>query len=59
VELRKSRGFLTAARKSADSIIGRATGKALQGRKRRRNGSAGNDDRRLERLRVASRTGDS
>ncbi len=34
VELRKSRGFLTVARKSADSIIGRATGKALQGQKK-------------------------
>ena len=33
VELRKPRGFLTAARKSADSIIGQATGKAFQRRK--------------------------
>ena len=60
-ELRKPRGDLTAAQKSAEGIVGHAVGKAseaLQGRKaEQRIGRAGNDGRRPERLGAASRTG--
>ena len=60
-ELRKPQGDLTKAQESAEGIVGRAVGKAieaLQGRKaEQRIGRAGNDDRRPERLGAASRTG--
>ena len=61
--LRPSGGGLTAAQKSAEGVLGHDVGKAreaLQGRKaEQRLGGAGNDDRRPERLEVASRTGNS
>jgi len=63
LELREPQGALTTAQESADGIVGHAVGKAseaLQDRKaEQRIGQAGNDDRRPERLGVASRTGDS
>ena len=61
--LRRPRGRLTAGQKSAEGVLGQAVGKAseaLQGRKAEQQiGRAGNDGRRPERLRVASRTDDS
>ena len=61
--LRRPRGRLTAEQKSAEGIVGQAVGKtseALQGRKAEQQiGRAGNEDRRPERLRAASRTGNS
>ena len=38
LELRKSRGFLTAAQKSAEGIIGQAIGKASEALQRRKGG---------------------
>ena len=62
-ELREPQGDLTVTQESADGVVGDAVGKAseaLQGRKaEQRIGRAGNDDRRPERLEVASRTGNS
>ena len=62
-ELRTSQGVLTAEQKSAEGILGQAVGKtneALQSRKaEKRIGRAGNEGRRPERLRVATRTDDS
>lgn len=62
-ELREPRGDLTAAQESAEGVVDQAVGKAseaLQGRKaEQRIGRAGNEDRRPERLAVASRTGNS
>ena len=61
--LRLSKGSLTAGQKSAEGVLGQAVGKAseaLQSRKAEQQiGRAGNDGRRPERLRVASRTGNS
>ena len=61
--LRRPQGRLTAEQKSAEGIVGPAVGKAseaLQGRKAEQQiGRTGNEDRRPERLRVASRTGNS
>ena len=61
--LRRPRGRLTAEQKSAEGIVGQAVGKtseALQGRKAEQQiGRAGNEDRRPERSRAASRTGNS
>jgi hypothetical protein len=63
MRLRRPRGRLTAEQKSAEGIVGQVVGKtseALQGRKAEQQiGRAGNEDRRPERLRVASRTGNS
>ena len=63
LELREPQGDLTVTQESADGVVGDAVGKAseaLQGRKaEQRIGRAGNDDRRPERLEVASRTGNS
>ena len=62
-ELRKPRGDLTAAQESAEGIVGRAVGEAieaLQCRKAEQQiGRAGNDGRRPERPEVASRTDNS
>jgi hypothetical protein len=59
--LRRPRGRLTAGQKSAEGVLGQAVGKAieaLQGRKvEKQIGGAGNDGRRPERSREASRTG--
>ena len=59
--LRRPRGRLTAGQKSAEGVVGQAVGKAseaLQGRKvEKQIGGAGNDGRRPERSREASRTG--
>src|SRR5438105_4957788 len=61
--LRRSRGCLTARQKSAEGIVGQAVGKAseaLQGRKAEQQiGRTGNEGRRPERLRAASRIGNS
>ena len=61
--LRRLQGRLTTEQKSAEGIVGQAVGKAseaLQGRKAEPQiGRAGNEDRRPERLRAASRTGNS
>src|SRR5438874_13617899 len=61
--LSRPRGRLIAGQKSADGIVGHDVGKAseaLQSRKAEQQiGRAGNDGRRPERLRVASRTGNS
>ena len=61
--LSRPRGRLTAGQKSADGIVGHDVGnasEALQSRKAEQQiGRAGNDGRRPERLRVASRTGNS
>ena len=61
--LRRPQGRLTAEQKSAEGIVGPGVGKAseaLQGRKAEQQiGQAGNEDRRPERLRAASRTGNS
>ena len=61
--LRRLQGRLTAEQKSAEGIVGSAVGKAseaLQGRKAEQQiGRTGNEDRRPERLRAASRTGNS
>src|SRR5205807_1222633 len=61
--LRRSRGRLTARQKSAEGIVGQAVGKAseaLQGRKAEQQlGRTGNEGRRPERLRAASRIGNS
>ena len=63
LELREPQGDLTVTQESAEGVVGDAVGKAseaLQGRKaEQRIGRAGNDDRRPERLEVASRTGNS
>jgi hypothetical protein len=63
LELREPQGDLTVRQESAEGVVGQAVGKAseaLQGRKaEQRIGRAGNDDRRPERLVVASRTGNS
>jgi hypothetical protein len=63
LELRDSKGALTATQKSAEGIVGSAVGEAieaLQGRKaEQRIGQAGNEGRRPERLGAASRTDDS
>jgi hypothetical protein len=60
---RRSKDPLTARQKSAEGIVGRAVGKvseALQGRKaEQRIGRTGNEGRRPEQLRAASRIGDS
>src|SRR5437016_475342 len=57
--LSRPRGRLTAGQKSADHDLGKAS-EALQSRKAEQQiGRAGNDGRRPERLRVASRTGNS
>src|SRR5580704_8042398 len=61
--LSRPRGRLTAGQKSADGIVGHDVGKAseaLQSRKAEQQiGRTGNDGRRPERLRAASRTGNS
>jgi hypothetical protein len=61
--LRGSRGHLTAEQKSAEGIVGQAVGEAseaLPGRKAEQQiGRSGNDDRRPERSRAASRIGNS
>jgi hypothetical protein len=61
--LRRPRDPLTARQKSAEGIVGRAVGEAseaLQGRKAEQQiGRAGNEGRRPERLRAASRIGNS
>lgn len=63
LELGEPQGDLTAAQESAEGIVGQAVGKAseaLQSRKaEQRIGRAGNDDRRPERWRAASRPGNS
>ena len=62
-ELGEPQGDPTAVQESAEGIVGHAVGKASEAlqteRRRQRIGRAGNDDRRPERLGVASRTGDS
>src|SRR5215469_5964207 len=61
--LSRSKGRMTARQKSAEGIVGPVVGKAseaLQGRKAEQQiGRAGNEDRRPERSRAASRTGNS
>jgi hypothetical protein len=61
--LRWPRGRLTAWQKSAEGIVGQAVGKASEALQRRKAeqqiGRAGNEDRRPERSRAASRTGNS
>jgi len=63
LELGEPQGDLTVTQESAEGVVGQAVGKAseaLQGRKaEQRIGRTGNEDRRPERLEVASRTGNS
>jgi hypothetical protein len=63
LELREPQGDLTVTQESAEGVIGDAVGKAseaLQGRKAEQQiGRSGNDGRRPERSRAASRNGDS